>query len=228
METRSLQHVKNWIFDLDDTLYPSSDVIFNQVVQRIENYLVDLLKVTPEEAWTIQKGFYVRYGATVRGLIIEHQGNPKEFVDYIHDIDLSSLCENPVLTTCLKKLPGKRFVFTNGAREHAERVLKMLGIRDLFTDIFSIIEADYLPKPAPETYHKMMQTFGVTPDTSAMFDDSQKNLLTAHQLGLTTVWISANKRDNIYNSLTDKPDFCDYQTPSLCEFLKETALAESA
>lgn len=214
-----LSRFRNWIFDLDDTLYPSSQEVYNQMADRIRTYLMNLLHISAEDAWTIQKDYYIRYGATARGLMLEHRINPKDFVDDIHQLDLTPLKPDARLKEELKKLPGNRFIFTNGANIHARRVLKQLELTDLFSGIFSINEANYLPKPAPETYHNMLRFFDISPEQSIMFDDNQKNLLTAHQLGLTTVWISSNTRDNIYNSITDAPDFCDYHTSSVCSFL---------
>lgn len=214
-----LKNIQNWVFDLDDTLYPSSEEIFGQMSDRIRDFIVQSLQVSPEKATEIQKEYYKKYGATVRGLMLEYQIRPEDFTDYVHELDLSSLEENKQLEKYISKLPGNKYVFTNGAYHHAERVLDRVGIKDKFEGIFSIREAGYIPKPAKETYFKMMETFAITPETSIMFDDSQVNLRTAHELGLKTVWISANVRDNKYNKVSDNPAFCDYQTGDLVSFL---------
>ena len=218
-----LRHLSNWIFDLDDTLYPSSPEVYAEMTKRIRDYLMDLLHVSADKAWEIQKDYYVRYGATACGLMKERHMDPAPFIDYIHTLDLSPLHPDPALRAALEKIDGKRFIFTNGAHAHARRVLDRIGLSDLFSDIFSIEDAGFIPKPNPGTYRAMLERFKINAEDSVMFDDNQKNLLTAHQLGLTTVWITSNKRDNIYNTLTETPDFCDYRTPSVSDFLKRAA-----
>lgn len=225
---KDLKEIKNWIFDLDDTLYPSSEEIFCQMATRIKAFIVKSLNVGEDEAYEIQKEYYKRYGATVRGLMLEHGVAPESFTDYVHELDLSCLRKNPPLRSCLEELPGKRFIFTNGAYRHAERVTERLGIRDCFSGIFSIREAGYLPKPAEKTYRNMLKQFGVNPATAIMFDDSQTNLRTAHEVGMKTVWISTNERDNRYNKISDRPDFCDYQTDDLVGFLTGLLMDKTA
>lgn len=219
----ALTNVKNWIFDLDDTLYPSSDVLYKQMSDRIKHYIMTLLKVDANQAWNIQKDYYLRYGATVRGLILEYHIKPEDFTEYVHQLDLSPLKKDTRLNECLHKIGGRKFVFTNGAKSHARRVVEKLGVADAFEDIFSISDADYIPKPQKEPYVKMLDTFKIDAADSVMFDDNQRNLLTAHELGLKTVWINGNTRDNKYNTLTETPDFCDFQTPKLTDFLKNLA-----
>lgn len=223
-----LKGITNWIFDLDDTLYPSSEEIFNQMAKRIKSFIMQALNVGEEEAFEIQKEYYKQYGATVRGLMLEHNIAPESFTDYVHELDLSCLKENPALKTCLDELPGKKYVFTNGAYQHAERVTERLGIRNCFDGIFSIREAAYLPKPAEKTYRNMLKAFNISPQTAIMFDDSQTNLKTAHDIGMKTVWITTNKRDNRYNKISDRPDFCDYQTDDLVGFLTGLLMDKTA
>lgn len=223
-----LKNIRSWIFDLDDTLYPSTEGLFSQMADRIQSFIMDALHVNGEDASEIQKKYYKKYGATVRGLMLEHNIRPEDFTDYVHDLDLSCLKKNKPLRAAVSALPGRRFVFTNGAYHHAERVLKCIGLEDCFDGIFSIREAGYIPKPAKETYLKMLETFGISPESAVMFDDSQTNLLTAHKIGMKTVWISTNIRDNVYNMISKTPDFCDYQTDDLVSFLSSLILEKTA
>ena len=224
---KEIKNINSWIFDLDDTLYPPSNEIYSQMAERIRNYIMRVLDIDEETATTVQKTYYKKYGATVHGLMVEHNIQPEDFTDYVHDLDLSSIRENPQLKACLQALPGKKHVFTNGAYHHAERVLKRLNIYDCFSGIFSIREAEYVPKPAEQTYLKMMKTFNVTPQKSMMFDDSPVNILAAKKVGLRTVWISSNVVNNKYCSV-DSKDFCDYETPDLTDFLSSLVLEKSA
>lgn len=225
MRDDMLASVKNWVFDLDDTLYPSCEALYAQMCRRIQTYIMNLLGVDEKQAWTIQKDYYVRYGATVRGLMLEHGIKPESFVDFVHELDLSPLREDKELDGILKNLNARKFIFTNGAKSHALRVTKRLGIDGNFEGIFSISDANYMPKPAKETYVKMLDTFGIDAGDSIMCDDNQRNLLTAHELGMKTLWITGNARDNKFNTVTDAPDFCDFQTPDLKSFLKPLCAA---
>lgn len=222
-----LKNIRSWIFDLDDTLYPPSNEIYSQMTRRIRAYIMQALGIDEETASVVQKDYYKKYGATVHGLMVEHNISPEDFTNYVHELDLSSLQENPQLKACLDALPGKKYVFTNGAYHHAERVLKKLNIRACFSGIFSIREAGYVPKPAEQTYLKMMQTFHIKPREGIMFDDSPANILAAKKVGLHTVWISSNVTNNRYCSV-DTKDFCDYETPDLTTFLSELTLKKTA
>ena len=213
-----LKDVDGWVFDLDDTLYPPTGEIYSQMANRICAYVMKALNVDEKTARVIQKDYYRKYGATVRGLIVEHNVDPEDFTNYVHQLDLSSLRENPELKKLLSAIQGRKFVFTNGAYQHAEGVLKRLGLRECFSGIFSIREADYLPKPALQTYLKMLKTFGLEASKSVMFDDSPANILGAKRAGMKTVWISSNVENNKYCSV-DTKDFCDYETPTLTTFL---------
>ena len=215
---KELKNIQGWVFDLDDTLYPPTGEIYAQMADRIREYIMKTLNLDAETARILQKDYYRKYGATVCGLMVEHNIDPNDFTDYIHELDLSSLKENPRLKKCLTALGGKKFVFTNGAYQHAERVLKRLGLSDCFSGIFSIREADYIPKPALQTYLKMLDTFGLKAEESIMFDDSPANILGAKRVGMRTVWISSNVENNKYCSV-ESQDFCDYETPELMSFL---------
>ena len=224
---KELRYIKGWVLDLDDTLYPPTGEIYAQMAERICAYVMKTLHIGKKEAAVIQKEYYRKYGATVWGLMVEHDVNPEDFTDYVHELDLSSLKENPQLKKCLDALPDKKFVFTNGAHQHAERVLERLGLTECFSGIFSIREADYIPKPALQTYLKMLNTFALKAEESIMFDDSPANILGAKKAGMHTVWISSNVENNKYCSV-DTQDFCDYETPDLITFLSALLMNKSA
>lgn len=222
-----LKNINGWVFDLDDTLYPPTGEIYAQMAERICAYVMKTLNLDKEAATVIQKEYYHKYGATVWGLMVEHDVDPEDFTDYIHRLDLSSLHENPQLKRLLNALNGQRFVFTNGAYQHAERVLERLGLTDCFSGIFSIREADYIPKPALQTYLKMLKTFDLKAEESIMFDDSPANILGAKKAGMHTVWISSNVENNKYCSV-DTKDFCDYETKDVMTFLSGLLMDKSA
>lgn len=181
--------VDAWIFDLDNTLYPRHVKLFSQVDARIRDYVQRLLRVDAEEAHRIQKDYYRRYGTTLRGLMEEHGILPDDFLEYVHDIDHSPVEPDPVLAAAIAALPGRKFIFTNGSRAHAEKVAARLGFTDHFEDIFDIVRSELLPKPARATYDRFVSATGITPARAAMFEDLSRNLEVPSALGMRTVLV---------------------------------------
>lgn len=181
--------VDEWIFDLDNTLYPAHTDLFAQVDEKIRAYVSKLLGSTQDEAQRIQKDYYRRYGTTLRGLMIEHHITPDGFLEFVHDIDHSVVDADPALGRAIARLPGRKFIMTNGTRRHAEKVAARLGITEHFTDIFDIVAADLLPKPHRETYDKFLAGAGIVAERAAMFEDLSRNLAVPHDLGMATVLV---------------------------------------
>jgi len=184
------RNVSAWVFDLDNTLYPAALAIFPQVEARMGDFIRDRLGVSAERASVLRKDFYERYGATLRGLILEHRIDADEFLEYVHDVDRSSLRPDPSLAAAIAGLPGKHFILTNGSRKHAEAVAARLGVADSFHDIFDIAWAGHLPKPSPETYDLLVRRTGVAPAKTAMFEDLGRNLMVPRRLGMATVLVA--------------------------------------
>jgi len=178
-----------WVFDLDNTLYPRHVKLYEQVDKRIADYVERLLKIPPDDADALRRDYYRRYGATLRGLMVEHQVDPDDFLDYVHDIDHSALTPNPALAAAIEQLPGPRFIFTNGSRGHAEKVAAKLGLLHHFEDIFDIVSTGHLPKPHVDTYRHLIEATGIDPARTAMFEDLLRNLLVPVRLGMTTVLV---------------------------------------
>src|ERR1700731_428920 len=149
---RGFSNVETWVFDLDNTPYPHHLNLWQQVDVRIRDYIVDFLKVTHDEAFRLQKDYYKRYGTTLRGLMKEHGLEPDEFLEIVHQIDYSPLAPNPALGAAIEELPGRKLILTNGTRNHADEVLRRLGIDKHFEDIFDIKAAELEPKPNAAVY----------------------------------------------------------------------------
>nr|WP_208996955.1 pyrimidine 5'-nucleotidase [Roseibium denhamense] len=186
---RVFKGVEAWIFDLDNTLYPHEADLFSQIDDQISLYVQKILDIGRDEAMVHQKALYHEYGTTLRGLMEKHQIDPDHYLEFVHDIDYSGLDPNPDLGRQIEALPGKKFIFTNGDRPHAERTAAALGISDHFEDIFDIVSADLIPKPNKETYDKFLGQTGVSSARAAMFEDLPKNLKVPHQLGMCTTLI---------------------------------------
>lgn len=183
------KHVATWVFDLDNTLYPHHLNLWQQVDVRIRDYIVGFLKITHDEAFRLQKDYYRRYGTTMLGLMEEHGLEPDEFLEIVHQIDHSPLTPNPALGTAIAKLPGRKFILTNGTRHHAEQVMQRLEIGHHFEDIFDIKAAELEPKPRPAVYQRFLARHDVDPRKAAIFEDLARNLEVPHALGMTTVLV---------------------------------------
>jgi putative hydrolase of the HAD superfamily len=181
--------VDAWVFDLDNTLYPRQTDLFSQVDKRIREYVGRLLHIGPDEAHRVQKDYYQRYGTTLRGLMEEHGIQPDDFLEYVHDIDHSVVAPDPQLASAIARLPGRKFILTNGSRAHAEKVATRLGIPDHFEEIFDIVSSELLPKPNRETYDRFVKATGIEPTRGAMFEDLARNLEVPKALGMATVLV---------------------------------------
>jgi len=188
-----LSHVDSWVFDLDNTLYPASSSLFPQIDVRMRQFIAERLGLPLDEAFKLQKKYYREFGTTLRGLMIVHGLEPDAFLDYVHDIDHSVLDEAPALDGALARLPGNKFIFTNGSEMHAVKVMERLGIARHFDGIFDIAAACFIPKPQPECYRAMVDRFAIKAERSAMVEDIHRNLLPAAAIGMTTVWV---RQDN--------------------------------
>ena len=186
---RGFANVETWVFDLDNTLYPHHLNLWQQVDERIRNFVSDFLKIPYEEAFRLQKDYYRRYGTTMRGLMTEHGLQPDAFLEMVHEIDHSPLTPNPALGAAIEKLSGRKLIMTNGTRKHAETVLRRLEIHRHFDDVFDIASADLDPKPLPQVYDRFLARHGVDPEKAAMFEDLARNLEVPHALGMTTVLV---------------------------------------
>ncbi len=185
-----------WIFDLDNTLYPAECNLFAQVDQRMGEFISDFLDLPFDEARKIQKSYYAGYGTTLSGLMAEHGLKPELFLDYVHDIDVSMVPPAPELGDAIDRLPGEKYIFTNGSRQHAENVAGQLGILDRFNDVFDIGAAGFVPKPEAEAYDKFLQAHKVTAREAAMFEDMPHNLEAPHDLGMVTVLVHSSFYDH--------------------------------
>jgi putative hydrolase of the HAD superfamily len=186
---RAFGHVETWIFDLDNTLYPHHVNLWQQVDERIRDYIAGFLKVTHEEAFRLQKDYYKRYGTSMRGLMTVHGMAPDDFLEFVHRIDHSPLEPNAALGQAIEKLPGRKLILTNGTRRHADAVLARLELDRHFDDVFDIVAAELEPKPSPQTYDRFLKAHNVDAATAAMFEDLARNLAVPHALGMTTVLV---------------------------------------
>lgn len=185
----SFSGIETWVFDLDNTLYPAANGVFAQVDAKMTTFISEFLGVDEEEARRLQKLYYREHGTTLAGLMQVHGLEPKPFLDYVHDIDVSFIAPDPTLGAALGRLRGRKVVYTNGSFAHAENVLTRLGIIGEFEAVFDIEAAGYIPKPARAAYERVLARGRIDPRRAAMFEDIARNLEAAHALGMVTVWV---------------------------------------
>lgn len=220
---RGFDHIDTWVFDLDNTLYPSECNLFAQVDQRMGAFVAQYLGCPEPYARHLQKSYYRQFGTTLAGMMTIHKMDAKPFLDYVHDIDLSVVPPSPELRSAITALPGRKLIFTNGTVAHAERVAERIGILDLFDGICDIVACQYQPKPGAEAFATFVARHDVDGTTSAMFEDMPQNLEVPHALGMTTVLIRSTYIDHPAQAKarrwTEPPVHIHHMADDLTEFL---------
>lgn len=223
---------RTWIFDLDNTLYPAECNLFAQVDQKMGEFISIYLDIPFAEARKLQKDYYRSYGTTLAGLMAVHGMKPEKFLDYVHDIDVSVVESAPALGAAIEALPGKKYIFTNGSRRHAENVAGKLGVLDKFDDIFDIGTANFVPKPDIAAYNAFLKAHGVKGEEGAMFEDMPHNLEVPHKLGMNTVLVHSSYFDHpIQHEIATwktPPEHVHHMTENLAEFLEDILLRTKA
>jgi len=216
MSLSRAKSVGTWIFDLDNTLYPASCRLFDQVQVRILRYIRENLALSETEARALQKRYFQEHMTTLRGLIVNDGIDPHAFLDFVHTIDLDVLAPDPRLDRAIAALPGRKVIFTNGSVQHAERVMARVGIGPHFEGIFDIVASNFVPKPDLGVYRQLCDIYRIDPAGAVMIDDMPRNLAPAHQLGMTTVLI---KTDDDWSGPEVDPSIIHHVTEDLAGFL---------
>ena len=222
---KALQLIKFWIFDLDNTLYSGKTRVFEQVSKKMTQYVSNKLNVNLDKAKKIQIDYFHKYNTTLNGMIKNHKIDANEFLDFVHDIDIDFLKKDLKLNEELKKLDGKKIIFTNGPRKHALNVTQKIGIDQHFDDIFDIIDSNFVPKPEIEPYKKIVEKHKIDPNLCVFVEDIARNLRPAYEMGMTTVWI---KNDEPWAQKFSDSEFVNYKTNNLSEFLRKINLLKAA
>ena len=214
----ALSHIDCWIFDLDNSLYPASADLFALIDIRMGEYIQRLLACDPVEARRVQKSYFHEHGTTLAGLMAGHGVAPRDFLDYVHDIDLARLTADPALVAAMDRLPGRKFVFTNGDEAYASRVLDKIGLANAFDGMHDIHAMDYVPKPNPAAYAALCSAHAIAPETALFVEDMARNLEPAKALGMTTVWVDNGSERGSHGA---DPAFIDYRIADIGLWLTE-------
>ena len=183
-------HVKTWVFDLDNTLYPPRYRLFDQIEVRMTDWVMQALNVGRTEADRLRQHYWQTYGTTLSGLMREHGIDPGPYLTEVHDIDFSVLPADPLLAKAIKALPGRKIIYTNGGADYAVQVLQARGLSGLFDAIYGIEQAGFLPKPERAAFEAIFAMDGLDPTQSAMFEDDPRNLRSPYDMGLQTILVA--------------------------------------
>jgi putative hydrolase of the HAD superfamily len=215
-----LRHVDTWLFDLDNTLYPLESGLAARMSPLITDYVEALTGLPREEALALQKRYLAEHGLTLKGLMANHGVDPDHFHAVFHEVPLDCIGPDAELEAALRRLPGRRLVFTNSDAVHTDRVLDALRLTSLFDDVFHIGSADFAPKPMTEAFERLVSAHAIAPASAAFFEDSERNLRPAAELGMTTVLVGPH-------AAASTADFVHHRTPTLAPFLARAQIRES-
>lgn len=210
-----LAHVTNWIFDLDNTLYPPSADLFAQINQLMTGFIMRVIEVDETEAHRLRQMYWEEYGTTLAGLVSRHGVSADEFLKETHQLDLSGLTPDPELRKAIASLPGRLLIHTNGPRAHAARVLAARGLVGVFDQVIAIEDKHLIPKPQARAYDAFLELTGVEPDKAVMIEDHAENLAEPYRRGVVTVWLDHGAED-------ETPGYVSIRAHDLTEFLENT------
>ncbi len=190
MPKRHFDHIRTWVFDLDNTLYPPSQKLFPQIEVKMTDFVMRALGVNKARADQLRQDYWRDHGTTLAGLMREHDIEPDAYLHEVHDISFDVLEPDPYLARLIAQLPGRRIVYTNGSAPYAARVLEARGLSAAFDEIYGVEHADYAPKPDTQAFETVFALDGLDPDSAAMFEDDPRNLAAPHAMGLRTVHVA--------------------------------------
>ena len=222
---KNLANIKNILFDCDGVLYQDLEAVFGQVSKKMTEYISKKLNIDLIKAKELQTNYFHKYNTSLNGLMIHHDIPPREFLDYVHDIDLSFLEKDKTLRFELESIKLNKFVFTNGSKEHVKNITTHLGIDDQFDGVFDIVDAEYHPKPEAKAFDLMVQKFKIDPNETLYIEDIAKNLSIGKERGTITAWLI---NDEYWGKKESEKDYIDYKIENLSLFLKEIRLLKNS
>jgi len=222
---KELKNIKNILFDLDGVLYSDLEAVFGQVSKRMTQYISNKLNLNLKKAKELQTNYFHKYNTSLNGLMIHHNIEPEDFLKYVHDIDLSFMSKDTILRNELQNLNLKKFIFTNGSKNHANNITTHLGINDLFDGLFDIVDSEFSPKPTAKAFDLMVKKFKINPKETLYIEDIAKNLSIGKERGAITAWLI---NDEYWGKKESDKDFIDFKVENLSLFLKEIRLLQNS
>jgi putative hydrolase of the HAD superfamily len=208
----SFAGVRTWVFDLDNTLYPAR-ALYDEIGDRMTAYIARATGFDPDKALAVREQYFHEYGATVVGLVKHHGIDALDFLRDVHLADHSVLDPDPELRALLRRLPGRRIIFTNGGGGHAQRVLDSLRLDGLFEAVFDIEEAELTPKPQRACYERLLARCGFEAAGALLVEDTLRNLEPAHDMGFATALVGVVHPE-------PRPVYVDHWAPDVKSLLR--------
>ncbi len=202
------------LFDVDETLYPPNAGLMQEIGARISLYMLERMEMEPKTVEKLRKRYWIQYGTTLRGLALEHEVDPEDYLAFVHDIDLTNyIAPSPPLVKILNEIPMEKVIFTNASTEHAHSVTDILGVKKHFARVFDVRAVNFIPKPDRGAYQIVLDNLGARGEECIMLDDAARNLVPAKELGMTTVWVRPE-------ATPDKADFAIKQVIEIENVMK--------
>ena len=228
---KNLKEMKYLLLDLDGVCYGSHngyplEKVFGLVSKRMTLFIQEKLGLDEKKSKELQTNYFYKYNTSLNGLMLHHNVIGDEFLQYVHDIDISFMKKDKIMRNELENLNMEKFIFTNGSAQHAQNILTRLGIYDLFgkEKVFDIKDAGYVPKPEAQTFDLMVKKFDINPKETIYIEDIAKNLSTGFEKGCTTVWLI---NDEHFGKIDSDKDYISHKIENLSLFLKEIRLLKS-
>ena len=212
MVKTAFSHVRAWVFDLDNTLYPPETGLFAQIEPRMTAYVARAAGVDIDEADHLRDLYWRQYGTTLAGLMAEHDVDPGPYLDEVHEIDFSVLDPAPDLARAIAALPGRRIVYTNGCEPYARNVLAARGLNGVFDAVYGVEHAGFRPKPEQAAFEAVFALDDLPAERGAMFEDDTRNLAAPHAMGMRTVHVAPRLAHH---------DHIHHHTDNLAAFLSQ-------
>ncbi|MDF0602908.1 pyrimidine 5'-nucleotidase [Psychromarinibacter sp. C21-152] len=213
MVAHRFSHVRHWVFDLDNTLYPPEVRLFDQIERKMNAFVMRELGLDAAAADRLRHGYWRDHGTTLAGLMERHGTDPWPYLREVHDISLDHVAPDPALAESIGALPGRRIVYTNGDGEYAARVLEARGLSKVFDAVYGIEHANWRPKPEQAAFDLVFAADRLEPKTAAMFEDDVRNLAVPHALGMRTVHVAPEPHP-------EPPAHVHHHTADLAAFLE--------
>ncbi len=213
--------IDNWIFDLDNTLYPHDCDLFALIDDRMRGFIGTLLNLPDDEAHALQKSYFRDHGTTLAGLMAYHAVDPDHFLEYVHDIDLSRLNDVAPQRDSIDALVGRKIIFTNGNVDYAQRVLDALDLGTSFDSICGIDSVGFVAKPDPRSFDRLIEHTQIDPTRSIFIDDMARNLTPAKAIGMQTIWVNNGSE---YGSRDAHSGSIDLEIYSISDWLQTIVL----
>ncbi|MBY6004328.1 pyrimidine 5'-nucleotidase [Salipiger bermudensis] len=211
MVKQHFSHVRHWVFDLDNTLYPPAARLFDQIERKMTDFVMRVTGADHGEADALRKTYWHLHGTTLAGLMAEHHIDPDAYLEEVHDITFDALSPDPHLAELIADLPGRKIVYTNGSAPYAAQVLQARGLDAAFDAIYGVEHAGYRPKPEEGAFRTVFALDGTDPTRAAMFEDDPRNLSAPHAMGMRTVHVAPERGEGAH---------IEHHTDDLADFLR--------